>query len=92
MLEHLVNKSGAEKNVAIHDAFHSVFATEQGVLALTVILDELFYFVPTKGEGEQACNNVAKDILGRCGIEIASKVFEAWKNLTVVRKEKPNAE
>jgi hypothetical protein len=81
MLEGMSALDAPKKDGAIRLAFAHVPLTDEGMLMLVTVLDNLFYFAPAHGEGEQECNNVAKYLLSLCPVEVASRVYGAWKNV-----------
>ena len=89
-LEHLANMTAAQRREEIDQSFRVVFGDQTGLTVLVAILHELCYFLPATGEGPQACNNAAKEILKKCGPDIAGRIFLAYENVMAPEKESMN--
>lgn len=72
----------AERDKYLAQEYRNLFSSNPGINVLTDILYHLGYFLPTSGEGPQACNNEAKVILSKCGAEIAGAVYTKYEKLS----------
>jgi hypothetical protein len=86
MLEWVSELKVEDRLKAIDRAFEKLGSTDDGMLVLAVLLDDLCFFEPCKNEREQAWNEYAKVLLKRCGRNLGAQAVGAWAN--VFGKEK----
>lgn len=77
-----------EQMVRIAQAFRNVFSSEDGLIVLNVLLEDMKFFDHAITPGEQALNNYAKQILVRAGLGDSFRLTEAMVN--IIKKEAKN--
>jgi len=78
MLEWMAGLSAENRLKAVDRAFEKVFAGDDGMVVLSVILDDLCFLEQCRTPKEQAWNEYAKVLLKRCGRNISAQAVSAW--------------
>lgn len=81
MLEWMAVLKPEDRLAAIDRAFEKLGNTEDGMLVLAVLLDDLCFMEPCKNERDQAWNEYAKVLLKRCGRNLSAQAVNAWANI-----------
>jgi hypothetical protein len=81
MLDWMAGLSAEKRLEAIDRAFEKVFAGDDGMVVLAVILDDLCFLEECRTPKEQAWNEYAKVLLKRCGRNISAQAVNAWVNV-----------
>jgi hypothetical protein len=70
-----------DRLVVIDRAFAKLAQTDEGMIVLVTILDDLCFFDSCKDDKERAWNEYAKILLKRCGRNLAAEVVASWANV-----------
>jgi hypothetical protein len=81
MLDWMTVLSVEDRLAAIGRAFEKLGSTDEGMIVLAVLLDDLCFMEPCKSEQERAWNEYAKVLLKRCGRNLAARAVDAWVNI-----------